>query len=321
MILLAIVAVMSVLVPDRFLTTSNLFSISYQLPILAFLALGMMVTILAGGINLAIIATANFTGIVTVLLLRAMVGQVTYNAPLWVSLVALLGGLAAAVAVGLLMGYLVAYVKVPAFLATLAVMILLNGVNVVLTRGYTLSGLPMFFLDIGNGTLGPIPIPAIILVVVCVLLAILLNRTVFGTSIYLVGTNPTAAKYSNIRVESVLMRTYVLSAIFSALTAFIMMGQLNSVKANYAESYLLVAVLACFLGGVDPWGGAGKLSGVILATIVLQVVSTSVNLLRMDPFFVQAMWGIIVLVVLGANYVRALRAKAASRRSAVASSK
>jgi hypothetical protein len=90
---------------------------------------------------------------------------------------------------------------------------------------------------------------------------------------------------------SLLMGDYLLSSCFSALTAFVMMGQLNSVKANYAQSYVLVAVLACFLGGVDPFGGAGRLSGMIQAVIILQIISSGVNLLRVDPFFVTAMWG------------------------------
>ena len=201
------------------------------------------------------------------------------------------------------MGFLIAYVEVPAILATLAVMTLLNGVNVVITKGYTLSGFPPFLLGIGNGTAGGIPIPFILFVVVCLILAVVLNRTIFGVSLYLSGSNPTAAQFSNINVRSVLMRTYILSAFFSALTAFVMMGQLNSVKANYAESYLLLAVLACFLGGVDPFGGVGKLSGMVLAVVILQLVSTGVNLLRMDPFFIQVMWGFIIVTLIVVKHV------------------
>jgi len=74
------------------------------------------------------------------------------------------------------------------------------------------------------------------------------------------------------------------------------------VKANYAQSYVLVAVLACFLGGVDPFGGAGRLSGMILAVIILQIISSGVNLLRVDPFFVTAMWGAIILVLIAVNH-------------------
>jgi ribose/xylose/arabinose/galactoside ABC-type transport system permease subunit len=304
-ILVGIVILMTALNPRRFPTLGNLVSMSYQLPIIAFLAIGMMVTMLSGGINLAIIATANFTGIVTVLLLKAMAGEAAADAPIWISLAAMGGGLAAALLVGAAMGWLIAYVEVPAILATLGVMTLLNGVNVVITRGYTLSGFPEFLLGIGNGTVFGVPVPVLILIVVCLLLGVVLNRTVFGVSLYMLGSNPVAARYSNVRVRAVLMGEYILSAFFSAVTAFIMMGQLNSVKANYAESYLLVAVLACFLGGVDPFGGAGKLSGMVLSVVVLQLVSTGVNLLRMDPFFIRAMWGFIIIVLVGVNYFTA----------------
>lgn len=304
-ILVAIVVLMSILNPRRFPTLSNLISMSYQLPIIAFLSIGMAITMLSGGINLAIIATANFTGIITVLLLQALAGEATADASVAVSLLAMGGGLAAALLIGAIMGYLTAYVEVPAILGTLAVMTLLNGVNVVITKGYTLSGFPPFLLGIGNETVGGIPIPFILFVAMCLVMALVLNRTVFGVSLYLLGANPTAARFSNINVRGMLMRTYMLSALFSALTAFIMMGQLNSVKANYAESYLLVAVLACFLGGVDPFGGVGKLSGMVFAVVILQLVSTGVNLLRMDPFFIQAMWGFIIVALVGVNFLSA----------------
>ncbi len=215
------------------------------------------------------------------------------GAALGVALVAMAGGLAAAMAVGALMGWLIAYVEVPAMLATLAMMTLLNGVNVVITKGYTLSGFPEFLLAIGNGMAGSVPIPFYVFLVVC-LVAWGSCSTGPGPASASTCSAPTrsppATPTSDVR--AVLVRTYVLSSAFAALTAFVMMGQLNSVKANYAESYLLVSVLACFLGGVDPIGGGGTLSGMVLAVVILQVVSTGVNLLRVDPFFVQAHVGL-----------------------------
>ncbi len=321
-ILVAIVVLMSVLNPQRFPTVGNLISMSYQLPIIAFLSLGMMVTMVSGGINLAIIATANFTGIVTALILQAVAGEAADQAGVGVALLAMGGGLAAALAVGAITGWLIAYVEVPAILATLAMMTLLNGVNLVITRGYTLSGFPDFLVNVGNGMLGPVPIPFIILVVVVLLTAVLLRRTRTGLSLYLLGSNPVAAEYANLKVRAVLVRTYLLSSAFAALTAFIMVGQLNSVKANYAESYLLVSVLACFLGGVDPFGGAGSLTGMVLSVVILQVVSTGVNLLRMDPFLIQALWGMIILVLIAAGWLgdrlreaRRLRAARAAQQA------
>ena len=300
-LLVGIFVLMSILAPRRFLTFSNIISMSYQLPLIAFLSLGMMISMLTGGINLAIIATANFTGIITFSILQTFAGEATGQASILQSLIALGGGLIAALVIGAVMGYLIAYIEVPAILATLSVMILLQGVNVVLTKGYTLSGFPSFITNIGNGTVGRIPIPAIILIVVGIILYVILSKTVFGRSLYILGANPIAANFSNINVRASLMGAYMLSAFFSALTAFIMVGQFNSVKANYAESYLLVAVLACFLGGVDPFGGTGELAGMVLSIISLQLISTGVTILRMDPFFIQAMWGLIIIALIGAN--------------------
>jgi ribose/xylose/arabinose/galactoside ABC-type transport system permease subunit len=302
-ILVGIALLMSIMNPQRFPTALNFLSMSYQVPVIAFLAMGMMVAMLSGGINLAIVATANFTGIVTVLTLGVLAGTDAAAAPIGLTLLAMACGLAAAILVGAITGYLIAYLEVPAILATLAIMTLLNGINLVATKGYTLSGMPPFLLGIGNGTLLAIPIPFLLFMAASILLSVLLNRTAFGVSLYLLGANPVAAQYSNIHVPAALVRVYVLSALFSALTAFTMMGQLNSVKANYAESYLLVAVLACFLGGIDPFGGAGKLSGVVLSVVILQLVSTGVNLLRIDPFLIQAMWGLIIILVVAINAV------------------
>jgi simple sugar transport system permease protein len=321
-ILAGIVLLMSLLIPARFLSVGNLISMAYQTPIIGFLSLGIMVAFLTGGINLAIISTTNFTGIVTILILQAFMGKATADAPLVVSLVALGGGLAAALAVGALCGAMIAYLEIPAFLVTLGMGTLLNGVNIVITRGYTLSGFPTFISEIGNGVVYDIPIPFIIFILVAVLLGFFLRRTRFGVSLYLVGSNPVASRFSNIDIRSIYIREYILSSLFAALTSFVMMGQLNSVKANYAESYLLVAILACFLGGVDPGGGFGRTAGMVIAIFILQIVSTGVNLLRLDPFLTQAMWGFIIILLLAANYLRAgLHEKkrlAAARSEAVA---
>ena len=117
-------------------------SMAYQLPMLAFLSLGMMISMLSGGINLAIVSAANFTGIVTALMLRLLTDGHSGDATLGVTAVAMAVGVAGCLPVGAFMGWLVAYVEVPSILATLGVMTLLNGVNLVLTRGYTLSTFP-----------------------------------------------------------------------------------------------------------------------------------------------------------------------------------
>jgi simple sugar transport system permease protein len=262
----------------------------------------MMISMLTGGINLAIVSSANLTGIVTALALKALTGGDSGSASLVITGVAMVAGLASALASGALMGLLVAYLEVPAILATLGVMTLIDGLDVVLTRGYTLSGFPDALLAIGNGSVLGVAAPFVLLVVVLAALGVLFRKTRFGFDLYMIGSNFVAARYSNINVRSALMYQYVLSSFFSALAGFVMMGQFNSVKSNYAESYVLVAVLACFLGGVDPFGGAGRLTGMALAVVILQIVSSGVNLMRVDPFFVTAMWGAMILALIAINH-------------------
>ncbi|MEI6156771.1 MAG: ABC transporter permease [Atribacterota bacterium] len=317
LILMIIIVVMAILNPSRFPTVANLRSITYQLPLLAFLSMGMMVTMLSGGINLGIIATANFTGIITALTLKALTGGQPTEASVFISIIAMCMGAVAAMGIGALAGFLIGYLRVPDILATLGTMTLLTGVNIVLTRGYTLTGFPPFLITIGNGLFLGVPIPFIIFIIFIILLTIVLNKTVFGYSLYLLGSNYTAAKYSPIDTRSVILREYMFSSLFAAITAFIMIGQLNSVKANYAESYLLVAILACFLGGVDAYGGFGKVSGLVTSVVILQVVSSGVNLLRMDPFFIRAMWGFIIILVIAINF---FNERAKSHRKALKTS-
>ncbi|WP_343073780.1 ABC transporter permease [Atribacter laminatus] len=256
------------------------------------------------------------TGIITALALRHLTGGNPTEASGLLVIISMTMGILAAMGAGLLSGFLTGYLRVPDMLATLGTMTLLNGVNIVLTKGYTLTGFPKSLITIGNGLFLGIPIPFYIFVIFTFILYIILDKTTFGYSLYMLGSNYTAAKFSNIDTKSIILKGFLLSSLFSAITAFIMIGQLNSVKANYVESYLLVSILACFLGGVDPSGGVGKVSGMVVSVVILQVISSGVNLLRMDPFFIRAMWGFIIIAVLAINY---FNEKSKSRKKAISS--
>jgi simple sugar transport system permease protein len=177
-------------------------------------------------------------------------------------------------------------------------MTLLQGVSVVITKGYTISGFPKELIFVGNGSVAGIPFSIILFTAVAVLTHFILNRSSYGQKLYMTGANQKASRFSNINVSRVIIFEYMLSACFAFFTSIVMIGQMNSVKANYAESYVLVAVLASFLGGVDPNGGFGRLSGMVLAAMILQIISTGLNLMRVDPFFITATWGGIIIIIL-----------------------
>jgi simple sugar transport system permease protein len=293
-----------------FLQPDNFQSMAFQLPELGVLSLAMMITMLTAGINLSIISTANLTGIVTAMILTSGLSVDAAGDPsAWVILLALLAGLAAAALVGLLNGYLIASLEVSPILATLGTMILLNGLTIVLTRGYVISGFPGSIRFIGNGLVAGVPMPIIIFLALAGLLALILNRTPLGMKIYLIGSNPVATFFSGVNNRRVLMRTYLISGLYAGMAGIIMISRFNSAKADYGKSYLLMTVLASVLGGVSAAGGFGKVSGLVLALVILQVISSGFNLLGMNPFLTVALWGTILILVMVVKYLLEQRAQ------------
>ena len=302
-VLCAVFLVMSALSPDRFVTPNNLRSMAFQLPEIGILTLGMMVAMLHGGINLSIVGLANLTGITIALVLHAIVPQATSGDAGWVpGLLAVGAGLLASLLVGLLQGVLIGYAGVSAILATLGTMTLVNGACVLITHGSTLTGFPGSILVLGNGSVGPVPVPLLLFLISALLLSVLLRRTTFGFSVYMLGTNQEATKFAGINNRLVLLKVYLLSSLLASIAGLVMMGRFNSVKADYGQSYLLITVLAAVLGGTSASGGFGKVLGVVLAVIMLQMIASGLNLLGVDPFFAIATWGAILLVVMALNH-------------------
>jgi simple sugar transport system permease protein len=296
--LILVFLLMALMNGSKFLSLYNFAAMAYQLPVIGLLAIGMMISELSGGINLSIIANANFNGIVIYLILNLLTGGTMAEANVFFIIIAILAGFAASVVIGILNGFFITKMNIPAILVTLGTMTLLQGVNLVLTKGYTISGFPQKLIFIGNGTISGIPVSIILFIIVVIITHFILNRSSFGMKLYMTGANQKASRYSNVNVSKIIIIEYILSACFASLTSIVMIGQMNSVKANYAESYLLVAILASFLGGVDPNGGFGKLSGMVLAAVILQLISTGLNLMRLDPFMITAMWGAIIIIIL-----------------------
>ena len=276
-----------------------------QIPEFGFLAIAMMLAMLTGGIDLSVVATANLAGIVAALFLtKYNLFQVGGYEELFTIIVAILSALIISLICGFLNGILVAYVGVPAILATLGTMGLFSGIAIIVTKGYGIVGFPEQFLYIGSGTIFLIPVPMVIFIICALLVVIILNRTKFGFSIYMVGSNPVAARFSGIKNEKVLIKTYMMSGLLAGLASIIMISRVNSVRPGYGEVYLLQAILVCVLGGVDPIGGSGKVSGLVMGIITLQILQSGFNILSFSPFFKKVIWGLILILVMVINFYR-----------------
>jgi len=293
-------ALMWCLNPERFMRTSNIQSMAFQLPELGLLSLAMMVTMVAGGINLSIVSTANLAGIAAALVMQS--GQ---SSPAASVALALLAAIAVSALIGFANGLLIAFVEVPAILATLGMMTLLNGISIVLTRGYVISGFPDGFKFIGNGLVAGVPMPILVFIAAAAAVALLLARTAFGFELYMVGTNPVATQYAGVDNRKVLLKTYVLSGVLCGLAAVIMISRFNSAKSDYGASYLLVTVLAAVLGGTSVYGGFGKVSGLVLSLVILQLLSSGLNLLQANAFLTRAIWGAVLVLVMVVNGILA----------------
>jgi simple sugar transport system permease protein len=291
------------LLGGRLFNGAALRSMAFQLPELGVLSLAMMIPLLSGGLDLSIIATANLSALGAAAIFTHLgVGAQGVAAIPW-DVLAILVGFAIAGVIGTLNGVVIAYLGVSPILATLGSMTLVKGIAIGLTHGGIISGFPAFMVFIGNGSVFDVPVVLIVFVLIAIPVSILLTRTPFGTIVAMLGSNEKAVRYSGIDTRRVLIKVYILSALLSSVAGMLMMARFNSANASYGESYLLITILAAVLGGVDPAGGFGRVSGLVLALVILQLVSTAANLLNISQFLGLALWGVILLGVAGVSRV------------------
>ncbi len=292
--LLLVLAVFGLASP-RFLSAENFGSIAFQLPELGLLTLAMLVPIISGGLNLASTYTANIAGLTLAWVLQVNGGA---QAGPGAFAVGALAALAVGTLAGGVMGLVIAYVGAHPILVSLAMMIFLRGLGEFLTRGGDVSGFPAFIQPIGHGALFGVPIPMLVFLAAAVVWHLMLARTRHGFSTYMLGSNIEAARYSGLHTKRTLTLVYAFSGAICAVAGIIMLARFNSVRVGHGESYLLITVLACFLGGVDPFGGFGRVLPVVLALFILQVLSSGLNLLGANQHLATAVWGLFLLAVM-----------------------
>jgi ribose/xylose/arabinose/galactoside ABC-type transport system permease subunit len=207
-------------------------------------------------------------------------------------------GLLIAVLLGLFNGYLIAYLKITPVLATLGTMILYEGLTLAITKGYVLSGTSREFVAISQSTFFGVPYLLIVFVVIAVVVAYVLERRPFGRQLHMLGSNATATRFSAVDVNLVILKTYMLSSLLAGVAAVIMLSRFNSANARQGTSLLLVTVLIAVLGGTDPDGGFGKVLGLVLALLIMQCITSGLNLLGISSFLTLAIWGSLLIAVI-----------------------
>ena len=298
LVLVLLLAFFAIVKSGPFFAVRTWQSMAVQFPEFGLMSLGVMFTMFTAGIDLSAVAIANVTSICAALALRAVLeGQPAATA------VALGIALAVGALCGVVNGVLIAVAKIPPILATLGTLELFGGIAIVLTDGKPVSGVPEAFGAVFASRVGGVvPMPLVVFLVCALIAAAILGLTGFGTRILLLGTNEKAARFSGMRVASLLIRTYILSGVMAAMAGLVMLANYNSAKSDYGASYTLLTVLIVVLGGVNPNGGSGRLSGVLFAIVMLQVLSSGLNMFpNISNFYRPLIWGAVLLFVICMN--------------------
>jgi erythritol transport system permease protein len=303
--LIVIVAVFSILSPVYF-STANFLVMSSHVAIFGLLAIGMLIVILTGGIDLSVGSTLGLCGVVAGFLMEGVAieafGSICYP-PVWV-VVVLTCALGAFV--GAVNGVLIAYLKVPAFVATLGVLYVARGAALLLTNGLTFNNLGgahelgnMGFDWLGFNRLWGVPVGVLALAMVAIIAAVLLARTAFGRWVYSTGGNARAADLSGVPVKFVTVAVYMLSGVCAAIAGLVLSSQLTSAGPTAGTTYELTAIAAVVVGGAALTGGRGTVRGTLLGAFVIGFLSDGLVIIGVSAYWQTVFTGtVIVLAVL-----------------------
>jgi ribose transport system permease protein len=291
--LIALVIAMTALSGD-FLTTDNLLNIGVQAAVVAILAFGSTFVIVSAGIDLSVGSVAALSA--TVLAWMAT----SEGVPVWIAVIL---SVAVGIACGLVNGFMVAYGKLPSFIATLAMLSVGRGLSLVISQGSPIA-FPSSVSHLGDTLGGWLPVPVLVMVAMGLITAVILGRTYIGRSMYAIGGNEEAARLSGLRVKKQQLAIYALSGLFAAAAGIVLASRLSSAQPQAAQGYELDAIAAVVIGGASLAGGTGKASGTLIGALILAVLRNGLNLLSVSAFWQQVVIGVVIALAVLLDTVR-----------------
>lgn len=278
-----------------FLTPTNLLNIARQIAVLGVASVGMTYVILIGGIDLSTGSIITFVNIIAAYLM------VNSGMNMWL---AILISLIASTGIGFLNGFLVANLNIPSLIVTFASQTIFEGLAYIISNGMPIFGFPKGFAVIGQGYLGFIPVPAIIMIVVFIIGGFLLNKTYFGRYFYALGGNEMASQMAGIRTKRVKYLIFSLSGFFAGVAGIIMLSRTNSGQPTAGKGYEFQVITAVALGGVSLAGGSGKLSNVVAGVMIMGILKNGMVLLNVSEYVQMVVEGIILLLAVGFDCIQ-----------------
>lgn len=292
---LVIVGFIVALTTERFLNPGNLSNLFLQVSIVALIAIGSTIVIFAAGIDLS---SGSMVALLTMILAQ-MLKFIGIPLIIALPLILLVGGL-----LGLLLGLITAYGRIPSFITTLAALIAFRGLALTFNNGSPIFSLDPMLEPVFYGKLAGIPLPFFYLVFFYFCAALMMNFTRLGREIYAVGGNPAAAKLTGINVRKVQTKTFVIAGFMTAVGAVLMSARLNSGSPNYGQTLELQAIAAAVVGGASLAGGRGNILATLMGAMTIVIVQNGLNLNAAPSSVQNIVLGVIILLAVGIDMWR-----------------
>lgn len=285
---LLLLVILSILSPDAFARPTNMINILKQASINGILAVGMMYVIISGGIDLSVGSTVALAGVIAASF--AHPGEYPLIVP--IILAALVGAL-----VGVLNGVGVAYGKLPPFIVTLGTMTIVRGVALIAANGQPVFNVTKSFEALAGGfVFNFVPHLVVFFVIITIIFAFILTRTLFGRWVYAIGGNETAARVSGINVNRIKVAVYTLAGFLAGISGLLLASRLISGNPTSGQAYELDAIAAVVIGGVSMSGGAGKWFGTVIGALIISVIGNGLDILNVSSHFQLIIKGLIIIV-------------------------
>jgi ribose transport system permease protein len=281
-----------------FLTTNNLMGVFRSFSLVGIMSIGMMLVIITGGIDLSVGSVMGLSSLMTALAFQHG----------WTMLPAILAGLCAGLIVGAFNGFLITWIQLPPFIATLGTLSIGRGLMYIITKGVPVTpDVPDSFIFIGQGYLGFVPVPVVIMLLLTVCFSILMRRTRFGRHVYATGGNELATRLSGVRTHRVKFAVYALSGLIAALAGVVSFSRFVSAEPASGFGAELDVIAAAAIGGASLSGGVGSVEGAIIGAALAGIISNGVVLLNIDTYAQQAITGCVILIAVSIDIWRVRR--------------
>lgn len=285
LVFIVISTIFSFLSP-QFLKVNNIFNIMKQVATLGIASVGFTYVLITAGIDLSVGYQISLINVVCAILMVNM--GVSWP-------IACLIGILLGTLIGTLNGFIITKTGVAPLIVTLAMMTILHGLSFLVSKGLPIFGFPRAFSNIGQGNLGPIPIPLIFLIVIIFIGNFILSKTIYGRYFYALGSNVEATELSGVNVNRVRIIVYSLCGFFNSIGALLMLSRLSSAQSSIGSGFEMDVITACVLGGVSITGGKGTVKGAAIGVLIIGVLDNGLLLLNVSEYIKLVIKGSILL--------------------------